>query len=121
MVSDEEFRSKLDEYKRMTNMSSSDLEEWRKSESYRSYEKRKSGSPASVALERNLMLQRKIEDGSISKKQFDALEKAVNYLERAKAEYRQEGAGDNKIPGGSTTFRVAALRGWAFDPYDTYS
>lgn len=120
MVSDKEYRKKLKKYKRMTNMSSSDLQQWRNSKTYKEYRKRKSGEPASVALERNLMLQKRIENGSISKRQYDALEKAVSFLSRAKAEYRQEGAGDNKIPGGQTTKRVAALRSWAFEPYDTY-
>lgn len=121
MVSDKDFERTLSSYKSMTNMSSSDLMEWRKSNNYKKYREVKNGEPASVALERNLMLQRKIEDGSISKAQYGELRKAVNYLERAKAEYRQEGAGDNKIPGGSTTKRVAALRGWAFDPYGSYT
>lgn len=121
MVSQEKFESFLKEYKSQTNMSSENLQEWRKTKTYREYRKRKSGPPASVALERNLMLQRRIENGTISRDQFDELEKAVFYLRRAKAEYRQEGAGDNKIPGGRTTFRVEALRSWAFDPYSTYT
>lgn len=121
MVLDKDFKAVLNEYKRKTNMDVKSLKKWRRSKDYERYLEVKSGEPASVALERNLMLQRKIEDGSISKAQYGELRKAVNYLERAKAEYRQEGAGDNKIPGGSTTKRVAALRGWAFDPYGSYS
>lgn len=120
MVSDKEYRKAVSKYKSMTNMDTQALKEWRKSSDYKKYEKVKSGEPASVALERNLMLQRRIENGSISKAQFDELSKAVSYLSRAKAEYRQEGAGDNKIPGGRTTKRVAALRGWAYDPYGSY-
>jgi len=81
----------------------------------------KNGPPASEALNRNIMLQRKIENGTISIRDYPELKKADNYLERAKAEYRQEGAGDNKIAKGLTTKRVAALRGWAYDPYYEYS
>lgn len=121
MVTDKEYQEKLEKYKRQTNMNSKNLIEWRKTKTYREYGKRKSGPPAQEALERNLMLQRKIEKDTISKKDFPELEKAVSYLNRAKAEYRQEGAGDNKIPGGRTTFRVAALRGWAYDPYYEYT
>jgi len=121
MVTDKEFQETLEEYKRQTNMDANDLREWRKTKTYREYAKRKSGEPASVAVERNIMLQTKISNGSISKAQYDELEKATSFLSRAKAEFRQEGAGDNKIPGGETTFRVAALRGWAFDPYNTYT
>jgi len=102
-------------------MSSNDLKNWSQSKTYKAYKKVKSGSPASKALKRNIMLQRKIENGSITMRDYPELKKAVNYLERAKAEYRQEGAGDNKIAEGLTTKRVAALRGWAFDPYYEYS
>jgi len=121
MVSDSEFRTKLKQYKSMTNMDVSGLKEWRQSKTFKAYSERKSGPPATEALNRNLMLQRKIEDGSISKSDFGELEKAVSYLSRAKPEFRQEGAGDNKILEGLTTFRVAALRSWAFDPYYEYS
>lgn len=105
----------------MTNMDSKNLMNWRNSKTYKAYKQVKSGPPASEALKRNLVLQRKIEDGTISKSDFPELDKAISYLSRAKAEFRQEGAGSNKIAEGLTTKRVAALRGWAFDPYYEYT
>lgn len=121
MVSDKEYRKTLKAYKGKTNMSSNDLKKWSQSKTYKAYKRVKSGPPASEALKRNIMLQRKIERGTISKRDYPELQKAVSYLERAKAEFRQEGAGDNKIGEGLTTKRVAALRGWAFDPYYEYT
>jgi len=121
MVSDKEYRKTLNAYKNMTNMSSKGLKKWSQSKTYKAYSQVKSGPPASEALKRNMMLQRKIENGTISKRDYSELQKAVSYLERAKAEYRQEGAGSNKIAEGLTTKRVAALRGWAYDPYYEYT
>lgn len=121
MVSDEEFRDTLEEYKRQTNMDSNAMKRFRKSSGWRKYAERKGGPPASEAYKSNLMLQRKIENGTISKSDYRELDKATDYLNRAKAEYFQEGAGDNKVPGTRTTFRVFALRNWAYDPYRKYS
>jgi len=121
MVSNKEYRKTLKSYKNKTNMNSNNLKNWSQSKTYKAYKRVKSGPPASEALKRNMMLQRKIEKGTISKNDYPELQKAVSYLERAKAEFRQEGTGDNKIAEGLTTKRVAALRGWAYDPYYEYS
>jgi len=46
-------------------------------------------------------------------------EKVNSYLSRAKAQFKQDGAGQTKLAG--TAKNVVALRAWGYDPYGTFS
>lgn len=112
-MSEEE--SYLDQAQSEMNMSASDLRDWQETEAYKEYaeyrdDQRYKGYTDSVV------------DRAVQVAKGEATERTAqkvhSFLERAKGQFDEDGAGSRKFSG--TAKNVVALRNWGYDPYNEY-